>query len=1143
MNGYGALLKFRGFHAFLWTQFLGAFNDNLCKIVISMAAIDAAMGAAGSAGRYLALVGAVFVLPSLFFSGYAGFMADRFSKRNILIGTKLLELGITLFGFFAFSTGKIEWMLVILFLLAVQSTLFSPAKYGILPEMLPDKDLSRANALLALSTFLAILMGTSLGGFIYSEWKGHLHLISLFLIFVSIVGLLTSFGIPKLPAIKTQACFQINPWGEISDGIKRLYPNKTLWLTVIGISYFWFLGALLQMDILLLGKEVLSLNDVEVGLLGAFIAIGIGAGSLAAGRLSGNKVELGLVPIGSIGMGIFSVCLSFVTTFGEAAMVLSLLGFAGGMFIVPLNALIQQKSDKEEKGRILATNNFLNTMGILLASFAIWLFRDQLDIQANQILFIFGLVTLAVTVYMLRVLPDFLIRFTLWLLTHTIYKIRIIGGEHIPLRGPALLVVNHMSHVDGLLVSACIQRFIRFMIYKPIYEAKQFHWLFRIMRAIPVSPGADRKEIVEALNRAKEELKNGHLVCIFAEGAISRTGNLLPFKRGFEWIVKELDVPIIPIHLDGLWGSIFSFKESRFFWKRPEKIPYPVTVSFGAPLPCTAKAEEVRLAVMELGSEAVAHRREKQDLLHLQFIRSAKSGWSRFCMADSTGTASAAGTDLTYGNALIRAWLLSRKVRVLPKTEKQVGVLLPASVGGAIANISVLLAGKVPVNINFTSGKEAMASAISQCEIKTLLTSKLFVAKANMDVLPEMVFLEELAKQITPIEKVVVALTAYLLPASLIVRIFSSKETDTNSLATVIFSSGSTGEPKGVMLSHHNVLSNIESLAQIFQITPEDKVMGVLPFFHSFGFTGTLWFPMVRRFGAVYSPNPMDANAIGEIAEKYKTTILIATPTFYSAYIRRCSVEQFSSLRYAMVGAEKLRKSIADSFYEKFHLDLLEGYGCTEMSPVVSVNIPDVSHAGMTHQGFIEGTVGHPLPGVVAKVVDPETYSLLTSGKEGLLFVKGPNLMLGYLHQPEKTAQVIQDGWYNTGDIATIDDIGFIRITDRLSRFSKIGGEMVPHIKIEEVANAILAESGQANGSCAVTAVPDEQKGERLILFFTGGDLPVHELWSSLNRSDLPKLYLPKKESIFKIEALPLLGSGKLDLKAIKKLAIEKTAS
>ncbi len=1125
---YKDLLTALGFQAFLWTQFLGAFNDNVYKIVVAMLAVHVATSAGGGSG-HLSLVGAVFLLPFYLFSGYAGHIADVSSKRTVLIVTKALEIVAMALGFVAFLSGRIDLMLGVLFLMALQSTFFSPAKYGILPEMFPDRDLSRANGLLEMTTFLAIILGTSIGSLVFAMWKDRLAWIALTLIGIAIAGTITSLAISRVPPSGSQKPFRLNPWAEIGEGLTRLYQERTLWLTVVGIAYFWFMGALLQMDIILLGKEVMELEDFWIGILGAFLAIGIGIGSVAAGRLSGDKVELGLVPLGSIGIGGFSILLASSTaSYAQTVTALLLLGFSGGLFIVPLNAVLQQKSGREERGRVIATSNFVTTGGVLLASGVLWTLRDLFQLQADRIILVFGLFTLLGTVYILRILPDFLIRFTLWMVTHTIYRIRIVGQEHVPFHGPALLVCNHISHSDGLLVGACVQRFIRFMVYRPYYELKPLNWLFRLMRAIPVT-GGNRKEVIQSLERAREELRQGHVVCIFAEGALSRTGTLLPFKRGFERIVAGVDVPVIPVHLDRLWGSIFSFKDGKFFWKWPERIPYPVTVSFGSPLPATARAEEVRQAIMEMGSAAVEHRKTPRDLLHLRFLTTAKRRWFSLAMADSTGK------KLSFGEALVSSLLLARWLQKQSLEDRMVGILFPPSIAGAVANIAVLLAGKVPVNLNFTAGREAMVSAIQQCSIRMILTSRIVLHKAKLEHMEGMVFLEEAVKGISSLQKVQTTLTALLLPSRLLATLFHHGERTPDALATVIFTSGSTGIPKGAMLSHHNILSNVEALAQVLWVTKKDRLMGVLPFFHSFGFTGTLWLPLLSGSGVVYHANPLDAKTVGEMVSTYRATGIMATPTFYAAYIRKCSAEEFSSLRLAIAGAEKLREPIANAFKEKYGLDLLEGYGCTELAPVVSLNIPDFGEGVYRQTGRKPGTVGHPIPGVAVKVVDPESGEPLPHEEEGMLLVKGPGRMLGYLGQPEKTAEVLRGDWYVTGDIASIDEEGFIRITDRLSRFSKIGGEMVPHIKVEETINTILVDDASV-----VVAIPDEVKGERLVALYTHTQVTPDELWEQLSQTDLPKLWLPKRENLYLVETIPILGTGKADLRQAKMMALDR---
>lgn len=1129
-RSYLRLVLDPGFGWMLVTQFLGALNDNIYRFAVTFFAINlAAEDPDGwKATTYITVIGALFVAPYLLFSGYAGQFADRHSKRNVLIATKSLEILAMAIGLVGFLLGSLPLLLAVMFLMALQSCFFSPAKYASLPELLPDRDLSRGNALIEMSTFLAIIIGTWAGGQLYDSSKEHPLYIGIFTLAVAVIGTLASFGIGRTPLPAARPPFSLNPVAGIDKGMIDLFRNRRLWLTVLGLSWFWFLGALLQSSIPLYGTEVLKLEEGPTGLLWAAVAIGIGVGSLVAGRLSGHKVELGLVPIGSVGMGCMALLVVSADTVWSAITCLGILGFFGGFYAVPLNAMLQQKSATEARGRIIAANNVLNFVAILLAAVAVFVFGSLMNLSPPAIIFAGGILSLLVTGYIFCLLPDFFIRFVLWSLTHSLYRIRIVGAENVPLNGPALLVCNHLSFIDGLLVGSCVQRFVRFMVYAPFFQIPGLGHFLKKMHSIPTGGG----KVAEPIRRARAELEGGHVVCIFAEGAISRTGNMLPFKRGFERIIGGIEAPVIPVHLDQVWGSIFSFKDGKFFWKWPSRFFYPVTITFGKPLPSHTKAFEVRQKLLEMSSESVRHRRRPDDLVAIRFIKAAKANWFRLALADSLGR------EATFGAALTGARLIARWFRRERRDEKMVGVLLPSSVGAALVNMGLMLAGKVPVNLNFTIGPEAMDSAIAQCGIKTIVTAKPFLAKAKLAEREGMIFAEELLTGFGKVERLAMYLGTMLTPTTALIKIAGPTGQTIDDLCTVMFSSGSTGEPKGVMLSQHNVVSNLEALGQILQAKKDDRVMGVLPFFHSFGFTGTLCWPLVLGMGTVYHPNPLDAKTIGGLVRKYKATLMIATPTFCQAYYRVCPPEDFASLRYVVVGAEKLRADFAQQFKEKYGLDVLEGYGTTEMGPVVAVNVPNYNNGLDSQVGHKPGTVGHPIPGVVARIVDPDTFTERQPGEEGLLLLKSPARMLGYLNNPTKTAEVLRDGWYVTGDIALIDDDGFIRITDRLARFSKIGGEMVPHLKVEEALLRIPGVSG-AN----VTGIPDVAKGERLVGFYVAEEpLEPALVWKFLNEGDMPKIWIPKAADLHRIEELPLTGTGKTDLRRLKAMALAAAA-
>lgn len=1122
----------RSFKALMVTQFLGAFNDNVYKIIISLLAIKL-LPSAQAQTKFVSLIGALFIIPFILLSPYAGYLADKYRKRSIIVGTKILELIIMILGLFALASGSIPFICFTLFLMATQSAFFGPAKYGIMPELLDERDLSRGNGYLSMWTFLAIILGTALGGKLVSMMGDHIEMSSLILIALSCVGLVASLFIRKGDAPTKSEPFELNIFKSIFVHLRAIKQNSALFLTMIALAYFWFLGAVAQMNVLLYGKNILHLGDTQTSLLIVATAVGIGVGSVLAGRLSEGKIEFGLVPLGSLGITVCAILLG-VGHVGHlgALFQLFLLGLFSGFYVVPLSSFFQQNSPQDCRGKFIAVLNICNAFMMLLGAAFVWFCGVQLKMNAAQIFLALGLASIIATVFVFKKLPDAFLRFFNWILTHSLYKVKVLGIENLPEKGGALIVCNHSSFADPSLIMASTKRHVRFLMFRPIYNNKFLHPLCKIMRAIPVSLKDSPKEIIRSLQTAKKAVEQGEVVCIFAEGALTRTGNMLNFNRGFETIMKGVDAPIIPVNIDSIWGSIFTYERGKYFWKMPKHTPNPVTVSFGRTLPSTAKAYQVRLAVQELGADAFSLRGKYQEKLHIAFIREAKKRPFKLCMADSTGL------ELKYYQALGMVMMLSHLCFSSRENKEKVGILLPSSVMASIVNGAALMAGKIAVNINFTASKESMAAAIEQCEIKTIITSKKFLAKLNIEAQSNMVFLEDLKPKITVMKKVFYMAAAFLLPKFLIKAAFArGGKGSIDDIATIIFSSGSTGEPKGVMLSHGNIFSNIQGFWQVANIQPNDVVMGVLPFFHSFGFTAGLCFPVGTGLSVVYHTNPLDASTIGKMVEKYKATIILGTPTFFSSYLRKCTKEQFASVRYAIAGAEKLQKKMVEGFVEKFGITPLEGYGATELSPIIALSVhnPDNEKESVKQYGYKLGKVGHPIPGVVAKVVDPETFELLTFDQPGLLLIKGPNVMKGYLKNPQKTAEVMKDGWYVTGDIAAIDTDGFIYITDRLSRFSKIAGEMVPHIKIEEEIEKVCES---IEPMCAVTAVADEKKGERLIVLCVGV-LDVDFIRSKLSEGNLPNLWIPKKECFISVDTIPLLGTGKKDLAKIKNIAKE----
>jgi len=1130
----------RSFWALMGAQALGALNDNALRTVVAMLIVARMDLQAAAQVPMLAAVMAVFALPFILFSTVAGYLADRFSKRAVIFWAKVAEIGVMVLAALALWSRNPWVSLAVVFLMGAQSAFFGPAKYGVLPEILDDTELSRGNGLVGMFTQLAIIAGSILGGMLIDAFHGAGMLwIGLILAAVAALGALTSIFIEKLPPAGARGGVRWNFLAEAWENISAVRRDRSLFLSVLGTSYFWLMSSLFLLNFYLYGYNLMKLEGLGVGLYLALAGVGIGAGSVAAGRLSGKKVEFGLVPVGAAAMALSSLLLAFVagSRFWVAA-VIFMLGAGSGFYLVPLAAFVQQRAPRDAKGTVIATNNFLSFTGIILGAGLFVLVGRYFQDPAKVYLFLAGL-TVAVTGYIFTLLPDFLLRFALLCFARLLYRIRVTGAENVPKDRGALLVCNHVSYLDAPLVLACLQRFVRFIMYRRFYEWPIVHWGCRQLKIIPVSMSDRPREMVRSLRGAAELVRGGDLVCIFAEGSITRTGNLLRFQRGFERIMKGLDAPIIPVYIDRMWGSIFSFEGGRAFWKTPGLFPArsKVTVSFGEPLPGSSTAAEVRQAVAELGTEAFALRKGDQVLLHEAFIASARSAGSRLCMADTTGAA------LSYRRALWSALALADHLkRRLAGGPECVGVLLPASAAAALSNISLLLAGRVPVNLNWTAGRESIRSAVLQCGIRTIITSREFLERVQLESLglavgvdsPRHLYIEDLRAAIGRGRRLLAALEGELCPQWLLRLIYGRRGRDIDGLCTIVFSSGSTGEPKGVMLTHANVMSDLEGISQVFAAGGNDRIAGVLPFFHSLGLTATLWLPLVKRIGAVYHPNPTDGRAVGALVREFGATTLLATPTFLRIYTRAVLPGDFGSLKDVVVGAEKLRGDVAAAFFDKFGVRPVEGYGCTECSPVVSINVPDFRAPGVMQKGTKPGTIGQPLPGVSVRVVDPESFATLPAGKDGLLLVRGANVMKGYLNKPELTAEVMRGGWYVTGDIARLDEDGFVTITDRLSRFSKIAGEMVPHGRVEEEIEKLL---GTAELLVAVAGAPDEKRGERLVVLHKRLPVNVEELREKLAASGLPRLWVPRREDFHEVEEIPVLGTGKLDLKALKELA------
>jgi acyl-[acyl-carrier-protein]-phospholipid O-acyltransferase/long-chain-fatty-acid--[acyl-carrier-protein] ligase len=606
-------------------------------------------------------------------------------------------------------------------------------------------------------------------------------------------------------------------------------------------------------------------------------------------------------------------------------------------------------------------------------------------------------------------------------------------------------------------------------------------------------------------------------------------------RRGYEIIARQAEAPVVPVWLDQLWGSIFSFQGGRFFTKWPRSIPYRVRVAFGQPLPAeAADIATVREELLKIGEFCYSLRPNLRGHLARACLRGLKRNPFRIALTDGLDH-----TSLSRGKLLGVAVALSRSLRKRCP-ERRIGIVLPPGKGGVVANLAVVLAGKIPVNFNFTSARDSIESAREQAGVGTVITAKALAKRLeDFPWTPQVIYLDEI---LPTMKRAIVGwwLLGLIMPARMLAHFLNLPPTGDREEAVLLFTSGSSGKPKGVALTHRNILGNVSQFAVMLDAKKDDVMLASLPFFHSFGCTVTLWYPLIEGVRTASYPNPLEAGKIAALVQREGVTVMLATPTFLRAYLRKAEPPELRSLRLLITGAEKSPDELAKAFEARFGKEVLQGYGLTETSPVASVNLPEPkpTKPGQTVQPCNRlGSAGKLLPGMAAEIRDAETDRKGSLHDTGMLWLRGPNIFEGYLDAPEQTANVLREGWFKTGDIGRFDEDGFLYIEGRLSRFSKIGGEMVPHETIEQKILSVLPATSHSERVIAIVGVADEAKGEALVLL-SAVDIDLPGLRAALSDIGVPNLWIPKV--VRRVDAIPLLASGKLDLGGCKALAAEE---
>lgn len=1133
--------------ALLGAQAQVTFNDCAAKLMLVSLAQQLAHQTAWDEKVVVGLIGGLLVLPYILFGPICGWLSDRFSKRSVFNAALVLQVVVVALLVLALWVRSFEAALACFFLLSVQTAILAPAKRGIILEYVGPERLSRYVGYMETATITAILVGFFAGGWMFSHWLvaggdpwAAAFNTALVLAALSVVAWAIFQVAAPTPAQSAEP-FRWSLWVRHLTDVAEVWRERPLWRAVMGICFFYGAGGYLSALVPQIAFE-LEAGGPRTGAVQGLMLLTVGAGTmlgnLSAGWFSRRGVELGLAPIGGL---LLAGCLAALSLAEPGSRPFSTLligaGFSSGLLLVPLYAFVQQRAGDHRRGRILAGVSLLDSaVGLGAAGlYAAFAAEHLLGLSVRVQLLVLAAVTGAMVVYGLRHLPHQTVCTVMRLFGPMLYRVRARGHENLPPRG-ALLICNHLSYVDAVVLQIASPRPIRFVAFAGLARNPTVRFLLRAAGVIPVAPGKPNKGI----RLAVDALKAGEWVCVFPEGSISRTGQLMRLRSGFEAIARQSGAPVIPTVVDGLWGSVFSFAGNKYLWKSPRLMPTHVCVRFGPALPPErVDVAQARRALLDLGEEAFQERPALRRHVARECVRALAKRPRHVEVIDRTADRRV----VTAGQLLAVAAALSRHLRrTVP--EKRVGIVLPPGAGAHIANLAVACAGKVPVNLNFTVGRAAVEAALRIGEIRTVITAEAMRAKVPHFPFPENTL--DLKREIEAMggKRAILPwlLAAFLLPNQWIADLLGLPRTGDQEEAGLLFTSGSSGEPKGVVLTHRNILSNCAQVSSL-SILPDSAVLiGCLPVFHSFGFTVTLWYPILRGCRVVTLPSPLDTRKIVEAIQQEKATVMVGAPTFIRPFLKKATRDELKSLDLVVTGAEKLPLDLYEGFLQEFGIEMLQGYGLTETTPVASVNQhnpPRTNALADLQEGKRVGAVGRLMPGMTARIVDPDTGEDLPMSSTGMLWLKGPNVFPGYLKDPEKTAGAIREGrWFVTGDLGRMDEDGFIFIEGRLSRFSKIGGEMVPHGTIEARIAELFGWDQGEGPTCVVTGVPDAAKGEALVLLTTQEVTP-EQVRAKLLEAGLPNLWVPRL--IRRVEKIPMLGTGKMDLKGCRSLAIELT--
>lgn len=1126
------LLKTRRFVPLFITQFLGAFNDNLFRTaLVTMVTYKMMDMAEGEKSFLVTMALGLFILPFFLFSAMAGQVADKYNKARliqIVKGVEIIIMGLAAIGF---GLHNPYFLMGVLFLMGTHSAFFGPVKYSILPDQLHDDELIGGNGLIEAGTFLAILLGTILGGLLMEGENAGLTTLSPMILTLAGLGFAASLFIRRtLPADKNIR-IELNIVKSTFGAMRSARENHKVFLAILGISWFWLVGGVLLSQIPGFAKQVLYADQGVLTALLTMFSLGIGLGSVTCNKLLKGEINTKYVPISALVMTLFLWDIAHVSSHivpSETLRSLSVLlaeplswriaadlflfSFCGGLYIVPLYAYMQSKSEVAHRSRIIAANNIINALFMVVAS----VISALLLAMGTTIPGLFGYIAwanLLVAIYICKLLPEPVIRASLKLLFKLCFRVKVKGLEHYYACGKrTVIIANHTSFLDAALIAIYLPDKLSFAVNTFIAANPVFKPFLALVNAFPIDPTNPM-----ATKTLIDEVKRDNRLVIFPEGRITVTGSLMKIYDGPAMVADKTGADILPIRIDGAALSVFSRLKHTYRLRLFPKITLTILPPRKLAIPAEVTGRERRHTAGDhlydiMSSMMFEGSNINQTLFESLLEARSIHGGNHIIVNDITRKA------LNYNQLVSRSFILGNAIAKKTGKAEYVGVLLPNMIGTAVTFFALQAVGRVPAMLNFSTGIKNICSACHTASIKHVYTSRRFIETAKLGEMVEAIiaqgvtlhYLEDIGRAISMIDRLLG------LVASMGSRYYYGCKVESNQPAVVLFTSGSEGTPKGVVLSHRNLQANRQQLSARIDFNPTDKVFNALPVFHSFGLTGGTLLPILSGVRVFFYPSPLHYRVVPELVYDTNATIMFGTDTFLSGYAKCAHPYDFHSLRYVFAGAEKLKEETRRIWSNIFGVRIFEGYGATETSPILATNTPMHNKPG---------TVGRLMPGIDHKL---EPVPGIEEG--GKLVVCGPNVMLGYLLSDNPGVLVpTENETYDTGDIVTFDADGYITIQGRAKRFAKIAGEMVSLTAVESYLSALWPAYHHA-----VVSIPDERKGEQLVLVTDCKTAAREAIIAHVKAHGISELSIPKQIKI--VDKVPLLGTGKTDYVKVREL-------